>query len=166
MKTKDVRALPPELRELAKLALSFKNKYRNDSDTAVVRMILALYDDTKRKVQVRIVSWALKVMRHDVVSPLARPLLVDFLMSDKVTLSEKQLKRYERAQAEAAAPKVKGKKKIEYLETGKEACRLDTSSHLVYRACRFLIGPLPLRPARTRTRRSPIREGRNGERVP
>ena len=111
MKTKDVRALPPELRELAKLALSFKNKCRNDSDTAVVRMILALYDDTKRKVQVRIVSWALKVMRHDVVSSLARPVLVDFLMSDKVTLSEKQLKRYERAQAEAAAPKVKGKKK-------------------------------------------------------
>ena len=111
MKTKDVRALPPELRELAKLALSFKNKYRNDSDTAVVRMILALYDDTKRKVQVRIVSWALKVMRHDVVSSLARPVLVDFLMSDKVTLSEKQLKRQERAQAEAAAPKVKGKEK-------------------------------------------------------
>jgi len=56
MKTKDVRALPPELRELAKLALSFKNKYRNDLGTAVVRMILALYDDTKPKVQVRIVS--------------------------------------------------------------------------------------------------------------
>lgn len=111
MKTKDVRALPPELRELAKLALSFKNKYRNDSDIAVVRMILALYDDTKPKVQVRIVNWALKVMRHDAVSSLARPVLVDFLMSDKVTLSEKQLKRYERAQAEAAAPKVKGKKR-------------------------------------------------------
>lgn len=50
-------------------------------------------------------------MQHDVVSSLARPVLVDVLMSDKVTLSEKQLKRYERAQAEAAAPKVKGKKK-------------------------------------------------------
>jgi hypothetical protein len=44
MKAKDVRILPPELRELAKLALSFKNKYRNDSDIAVVRMILALYE--------------------------------------------------------------------------------------------------------------------------
>jgi hypothetical protein len=111
MKTKDVRTLPPELRELAKLALSFKNKYRNDSDIAVVRMILALYDDTKPKVQVRIVNWALKVIRHDVVSSLARPLLVNFLTSDKVTLSEKQLERYQRAQAEAAVPKVKSKKK-------------------------------------------------------
>jgi hypothetical protein len=111
MKTKDVRTLPPALRELAKLALSFKNKYRNDSDIAVVRMILALYDDTKPEVQVRIVNWALKVMRHDVVSSLASPLLVNFLMSDKVTLSEKQLERYEKAQAEAAAPKVKSKKK-------------------------------------------------------
>ena len=111
MKTKDVRTLPPELRELAKLALSFKNKYRNDSDIAVVRMTLALYDDTKPKVQVRIVNWALKVIRHDVVSSLARPLLVSFLTSDKVTLSEKQLERYQRAQAEAAVPKVKSKKK-------------------------------------------------------
>ncbi|MFZ0791962.1 MAG: hypothetical protein WAM94_20300 [Chromatiaceae bacterium] len=111
MKTKDVRELPSELRELAKLALAFKDKYRNDSDIAVVRMILALYDDTKPKVQVRIVNWALKVMRHDVVSPLARPLLVDFLMSDRVTLSPKQRERYEKAQAEAAAPKIKGKKK-------------------------------------------------------
>ena len=42
MKTKDVRTLPPERRELAKPALSFKNKYRKDSDIAVVRMILAL----------------------------------------------------------------------------------------------------------------------------
>jgi hypothetical protein len=111
MKSKDVRTLPPELRELAKLTLSFKNKYRKDSDIAVVRMVLALYDDTKPKVQVRIVNWALKVMRHDVVSSLARPLLVDFLTSDKVTLSEKQLERYQGAQAQAAAPKVKNKKK-------------------------------------------------------
>jgi len=111
MKTKHVRTLPTELRDLAKLALAFKDKYRNDSDNAVVRMILALYDDTKPKVQVRIVNWALKVIRHDVVSPLARPLLVDFLMSDKVTLSQKQRERYEKAQAEAAAPKVKVKKK-------------------------------------------------------
>lgn len=110
MKTKDVRTLPPELRELAKLALSFKNKYRKDSDIAVVRMILALYDGSKPKVQVRVVNWALKVLRHDVVSPLARPLLVNFLMSDKVTLSKKQLERYEKAQAEAAMPKEKGKK--------------------------------------------------------
>jgi hypothetical protein len=57
------------------------------------------------------VNWALKVLRHDVVSSLARPLLVDFLTSDKVTLSEKQLERYQRAQAQAAAPKVKSKKK-------------------------------------------------------
>ena len=110
MKTKDVRTLPPELRELAKLALSFKNKYRKDSDIAIVRMILALYDDAKPKVQVRIVNWALKVVQHDVVSALARPLLATFLMSDKVTLSEKQRERYEKAQAEGAAPKVKSKK--------------------------------------------------------
>jgi hypothetical protein len=51
MKTKDVRTLPPELRELAKLALSFKNKYRKDSDIAIVRMVLALYDGAKPKVQ-------------------------------------------------------------------------------------------------------------------
>jgi hypothetical protein len=50
MKTKDVRTLPPELRELAKLTLSFKNTYRKDSDISVVRMVLALYDDTKPKV--------------------------------------------------------------------------------------------------------------------
>jgi hypothetical protein len=110
MKTKDVRTLPPELRELAKLALSFKNKYRKDSDIAIVRMVLALYDDAKPKVQVRIVNWALKVMGHDVVSALARPLLVNFLMSDKVTLSEKQRGRFEKAQAAGAAPKVKSKK--------------------------------------------------------
>jgi|PlaIllAssembly_1097288.scaffolds.fasta_scaffold04924_5 hypothetical protein len=50
MKTKDVRTLPPERRELAKPALSFKNKYRNDSDIAVVRMILALYEAITVKV--------------------------------------------------------------------------------------------------------------------
>jgi hypothetical protein len=110
MKTKDVRTLPPELRELAKLALSFKNKYRKDSDIAIVRMVLALYDDAKPKVQGMIVNWALKVMRHDVVSALARPLLVNFLMSDKVTLSDKQRERLEKAQAAVAAPKAKVKK--------------------------------------------------------
>jgi hypothetical protein len=46
-------------------------------------------------------------MRHDVVSALARPLLVSFLMSDKVTLSEKQRERFDKAQAAIAAPKVK-----------------------------------------------------------
>jgi hypothetical protein len=110
MKTKDVRTLPPELRELAKLALSFKNKYRKDSDIAIVRMVLALYDDAKPKVRGMIVNWALKVLRHDVVSALARPLLVNFLTSDKVTLSDKQHERLEKAQAAVATPKAKVKK--------------------------------------------------------
>ena len=42
MKTKEVPTLPPERRELAKPGLSFKSMYHNDSDIAVVRMILAL----------------------------------------------------------------------------------------------------------------------------
>jgi hypothetical protein len=43
-------------------------------------------------------------------------------------------------------------KGIECLEAGKEARRLDTSLHLVNRACRFVMRHLPLRPARVRTR--------------
>ncbi len=67
-------------------------------------------------------------MRHDVVSALARPLLVSFLLSDKVTLSEKQRERFEKAQAAVAAPKVKAKKESRLESPGAEG--LDLSSGL------------------------------------